>query len=432
MVFQEKSGKIRGADIMSNTDNAIVVKNLHKTFRLPHESHSGVKQLLLNLFKKNRKKGYETQHVLKGIDFEIKKGDFFGIVGRNGSGKSTLLKTLAGIYTPDSGGVEVNGSLIPFIELGVGFNPELTGRENVFLNGALLGFSQSEMEAMYDDIVEFAELEKFMDQKLKNYSSGMQIRLAFSIAIRADTDILLLDEVLAVGDEAFQQKCFEYFGQLKRQKKTVILVTHDMGAVEKFCNKAILLEKGLISKEGTNIEVAQQYRKLFTDDIGKDVEESNKKAKSDAVGIYKKDLMDEVSLEVMQNGKRVSTIKSGESFEINLSFVAKKDLGLLASGINIINTQNIIVMASGFGALKERQVEGQKGRHVIRFAVKENVLTNDVYSIDIAIATTNEEYVQTLIYQAKGVQKFSSRGVETRAFAVAHPEITLEQEHYYA
>src|SRR5665811_1525893 len=193
---------------MSNQEPAIIVKDLYKSFKLPNEQYSGVKQLLLNIFK--RKRGYEVQHVLDNLSFEIKKGEFFGIVGRNGSGKSTLLKILAGIYVPDKGLVQINGSLTPFIELGVGFNPELTGRENVFLNGALLGFSHSEIDAMYDDIVDFAEIEKFMDQKLKNYSSGMQVRLAFSIAIRAKSDILVLDEVLAVGDAAFQQKCNTY------------------------------------------------------------------------------------------------------------------------------------------------------------------------------------------------------------------------------
>src|SRR6185369_1020349 len=157
---------------------------------------------------------YERQQVLKQVSFEIKKGEFFGIVGRNGSGKSTLLKLLAGIYVPDKGYIQVNGSLTPFIELGVGFNPELTGRENIFLNGALLGFDHKKVESIYDSIVDFAELHRFMDQKLKNYSSGMQVRLAFSIAIQAKTDILVLDEVLAVGDADFQRKCLQYFTQL--------------------------------------------------------------------------------------------------------------------------------------------------------------------------------------------------------------------------
>lgn len=250
---------------MENQEPAVVVKDLYKTFKLPHDQHSGIKQLIVNFYK--RKKGYEIQQVLNGVSFEIKKGEFFGIVGRNGSGKSTLLKLLAGIYAPDSGLVQVNGSLTPFIELGVGFNPELTGRENVFLNGALLGFSRKEMEDMYDDIVEFAELEKFMDQKLKNYSSGMQVRLAFSIAIRAQSDILLLDEVLAVGDEAFQRKCYEYFEDLKKNKKTVIIVTHDMSAVEKFCSNAILIEKGEIITSGSAQDVANTYRDILNPNI---------------------------------------------------------------------------------------------------------------------------------------------------------------------
>lgn len=236
---------------------AVKVENLTKRFHIPLEAHSGLKQKLINTLK--GRKGYREFTPLKDISFEIEKGDFFGIVGRNGSGKSTLLKTLAGIYNPDNGAVHVNGTLVPFIELGVGFNPELTGRENVFLNGALLGFSRKQMEEMYDDIVDFAELHDFMEERLKNYSSGMQVRLAFSIAIRAEGDVLLLDEVLAVGDEAFQKKCFNYFSELKRKKKTVILVSHDMESVRRFCNKAILIENGSIKVSGSPSDVASQY-----------------------------------------------------------------------------------------------------------------------------------------------------------------------------
>ncbi len=239
---------------------AISVKNLDKSFRLPHEKNHSLKSLIINVFK--RKRAYELQQVLKDINFEVQKGDFYGIVGRNGSGKSTLLKLLAGIYSPDKGSVRVFGKLTPFIELGVGFNPELTGRENVYLNGALLGFSRKEMSIMYDDIVAFAELEEFMDQKLKNYSSGMQVRLAFSIAIRPDTDILILDEVLAVGDEAFQRKCYEYFAKLKRDKKTVILVTHSMDSVQRFCSKAMLIDKGHKTEIGSPLKIAQIYSEL--------------------------------------------------------------------------------------------------------------------------------------------------------------------------
>lgn len=245
-----------------NSDIAINVKNLHKSFKLPTEQAFGLKQAIFNRLRGI--KGYREQQVLNDLNFEVKKGEFIGIVGRNGSGKSTLLKILAGIYYPEKGDITINGSLVPFIELGVGFNPELTGRENVYMNGALLGFSNEEMDAMYDDIWKFAELEQFQDQKLKNYSSGMQVRLAFSIAIRAHGDILLLDEVLAVGDAAFQKKCADYFKSLKTKKQTVILVTHSMDNVRKFCTRAILLDNGKIVQSGEPKQIANAYTKLWS------------------------------------------------------------------------------------------------------------------------------------------------------------------------
>ncbi len=242
---------------------AISVKQVSKSFKLPKERVSSIKGLFVGMFR--GKRTYNKQRVLNNISFDIGKGEFFGIVGRNGSGKSTLLKLLAGIYSPEHGSIEINGKLTPFIELGVGFSPDLTGRENVFLNGALLGFNRKEMDAMYDDIVDFAELHGFMDQKLKNYSSGMQVRLAFSIAIKAQNDILLLDEVLAVGDEAFQSKCLDIFEQYKANDQTVILVTHDMEAVRKFCDRALLINDGHIMQIGNPREIADTYSELNRD-----------------------------------------------------------------------------------------------------------------------------------------------------------------------
>lgn len=245
----------------SNNPIAISVKHLHKSFKLPTERAWGLKQAIFNRLKGI--KGYKELRVLNGITFDIHQNEFVGIVGRNGSGKSTLLKTLAKIYFPEKGSIEINGTLVPFIELGVGFNPELSGRENIYLNGALLGFSNKEMDAMYDEIVDFAELREFMDQKLKNYSSGMQVRLAFSIAIRAKGDILLLDEVLAVGDAAFQQKCADYFASIKG-KQTVILVTHSMENVRKYCTRAILIEQGRVKLDDEPKKVANAYEKLWS------------------------------------------------------------------------------------------------------------------------------------------------------------------------
>lgn len=242
---------------MTDKQIAVKVDHVSKYFKLPTEATNSLRTALVNRFKGI--KGYKEQHVLKDISFEVEKGDFFGILGRNGSGKSTLLKIISEIYVPEKGSVTIDGKLVSFIELGVGFNPELTGRENVYMNGAMLGFSTAEIDAMYDDIVDFAELHEFMNQKLKNYSSGMQVRLAFSVAIKAQGDILILDEVLAVGDEAFQRKCNDYFQERKKSGKTTILVTHDMGAVKKYCNKAVLIENGLVKAIGDPFDVSDQY-----------------------------------------------------------------------------------------------------------------------------------------------------------------------------
>ena len=242
---------------MSEKEIAVKVDHVSKDFRLPTEATQSLRTALVNRFRGI--KGYREQHVLKDISFDVYKGDFFGIVGRNGSGKSTLLKIISQIYVPEKGTVTVDGKMVSFIELGVGFNPELTGRENVYMNGAMLGFTTEEIDAMYGDIVEFAELEDFMNQKLKNYSSGMQVRLAFSVAIKAQGDVLILDEVLAVGDEAFQRKCNDYFMERKASGKTTISVTHDMGAVKKYCNRAVLIEDGLVKAYGDPEDVANQY-----------------------------------------------------------------------------------------------------------------------------------------------------------------------------
>jgi ABC-2 type transport system ATP-binding protein len=256
---------------------AVQVKSVSKNFILPHERVGTLKSWFMSLGRRPSR-STETQHALRNISFEIKQGEFFGIVGRNGSGKSTLLKILAGIYQPSAGQVNVQGRLVPFIELGVGFNPELTGRENVYLNGAMLGFDQKEIEVMYEEIVEFAELERFMDQKLKNYSSGMQVRLAFSMATRAKADILLVDEVLAVGDADFQRKCFDYFKDLKKNKKTVVFVSHDMTAVREYCDRAALIEKNELVLIDKADRVAAAYTRMFVEqEPGKSEEKKGKK-----------------------------------------------------------------------------------------------------------------------------------------------------------
>jgi ABC-2 type transport system ATP-binding protein len=203
---------------------------------------------------------YESFTALDDISFNIKKGEFISIIGRNGSGKSTLLKILAGIYTPDSGNVEINGGISPFLELGVGFNPELSGKDNIYLNGSILGLPLKEISRKFDEIVAFSELERFINLKVKNYSSGMYVRLAFSVAIHANKDILLMDEVLAVGDADFQAKCFNAFYRIMEEGKTIVFVSHDLNVVRKYSNRVILLQNGKTVLIGNPDEVIAKYK----------------------------------------------------------------------------------------------------------------------------------------------------------------------------
>jgi ABC-type polysaccharide/polyol phosphate transport system ATPase subunit len=245
---------------------AVAAQNVEKRFRIPEERSHTLKERALHPLRRSR---HDDLHVLKDISFSVAPGEFFGIVGRNGSGKSTLLKCLAGIYRTDSGRIWTNGRLSTFIELGVGFNPDLAAYDNVALNGVMLGLSAREAKARYERVIEFAELEEFQELKLKNYSSGMHVRLAFSVAIQVDADILVIDEVLAVGDAAFQQKCFDVFNRMRDEGRTIVFVTHDMSAVTRFCHRAMLLERGEIVTIGNPEDVADRYLELsFGREVG--------------------------------------------------------------------------------------------------------------------------------------------------------------------
>jgi ABC-type polysaccharide/polyol phosphate transport system ATPase subunit len=238
---------------------AVVVQGVSKSFRMPAERAHTLKERALHPL---RKRGGEDLSALRDVSFAVQPGEFFGIVGRNGSGKSTLLKCLAGIYRVDQGRIAVRGRLSTFIELGVGFNPDLAAADNIIINGIMLGLSPREARRRVDDVIAFAELEEFPDLKLKNYSSGMQVRLAFSVMIQVDADVLLIDEVLAVGDAAFQQKCFDVFNRIRDEGRTVLFVTHDMGAVKRYCHRAMLLERGEMRLIGEPDRVGDHYVEL--------------------------------------------------------------------------------------------------------------------------------------------------------------------------
>lgn len=395
--------KLKGHLVQTDNPNdnvAIRVQNVSKSFVLPHNKQNSLKGTLINLVGRGDRT-YETQEVLKDVSFEIKKGEFFGIVGRNGSGKSTLLKMLAGIYTPSAGKIIVNGSLTPFIELGVGFNPELTGRENVYLNGALLGFDEKDVDNMYDDIVGFAELERFMDQKLKNYSSGMQVRLAFSIAIRSRSDILLFDEVLAVGDADFQKKCINTFRDLKKSGRTIILVTHDMGQVERFCDRALVIAEGKILAVTTPDDASYIYstlnidKKLLEKNEANTINSPESRPGSGNVRVQ--------SLDLFSGNKKTTVFKANDPLTISaiLSKPISKKLQL-SLGIAIHSDNGTALVGPNTESLKIPH-----NTREISFTLDKLPFNNGDYTITIALynSETREEY--DVLYKAK---QFTVRG----------------------
>ena len=402
---------------MASKEIAIKVENITKSFKIPTEASNGIKQKIINVLKGVR--GYREFTPLKDISLEINKGDFFGIVGRNGSGKSTLLKTIAGIYTPTEGSVQVNGTLVPFIELGVGFNPELSGRENVFLNGALLGFDHKEMEAMYDEIVEFAELREFMDEKLKNYSSGMQVRLAFSIAIKAEGDILLLDEVLAVGDTNFQRKCFEYFRQLKDKKKTIILVTHDMTAVERFCNKAMIVDKSEVIGYGSPLEITKAYNKLNTEMADRQLHQGKERERSARVN----SIVNVRSVETLSSKmNKQNVFQPHENITIRSTIAFSKSIEDISVIIKIApkgGTPIINISSRMLGYT----VSGEVGQSVELLWSTKNILNNGSYSISVQVmsgdrVTVLDDLVEGCVFESLGWKY---------PFSTIHPEISVKR-----
>ncbi len=357
------------------SDEVVIrLENVSKDFVLPHQRTNSVKGLFTGLASRTEKTR-ETQHALRDISFEVKKGEFLGIVGRNGSGKSTLLKILAGIYQPTSGTIGTTGKLVPLIELGVGFNPELTGRENVYLNGAMLGFSKKEIVAMYEDIVAFAELENFMDQKLKNYSSGMQVRLAFSMATRSKADILLVDEVLAVGDADFQRKCFTYFSQLKSRNVTVIFVSHDMAAIREYCDRAVLIEKSRVIETGTADEVAQKYLRLF---MNNNPHASERDKDGDRWG-------DRAA--VVEN---VAVTTSEDAITVTAELIGKKGLDQPVAGFRVRDAAGKEITGTNTKQEHIKMPDLPKGKRVKVEWSMHNILRDGEYLIDIALQYPDE------------------------------------------
>ena len=418
---------------------AISVKNVSKTFKIPHEKVSSLRGAAVNAFKRN--KGFEEFKALDDVSFEVKKGEFFGIIGRNGSGKSTLLKILAGIYQADkhkkikneavypvksrllsgnlTGGVKINGRISPFLELGIGFNPELSGRDNVYLNATVLGMSKKEIDKKFDSIVAFSELERFIDQKLKNYSSGMQVRLAFSVSIHANREILLMDEVLAVGDSNFASKCLTEFARYKEMGKTVILVTHDIATVQRYCDRAILIRSGKIVKIGDPEEVGNEYIYQNMSDEEKrmhderNLQEKNDKERVILTGTEGSDPVPQKIAEIKKvefldkNGKEKNVFETGDDMLIRVYFSQNKKVEKMNFGIAIFNQENQYIF--GINTILdniETKEYLEKGYFQVYYA---NIpLKNNHYYVKVGIFGKNDSVLYNFLNKSEVFKIFST------------------------
>ena len=318
---------------------AIEARGLEKTFRIPTHRVDSLKERAVRPFSS---RDYRILRALDDVSFEIRQGEFFGIVGRNGSGKSTLLKCLASIYRVDAGTIRMAGRLAPFIELGVGFNVELTARENVVLNGVMMGLTKNETKRRLDSIVDFAELDEFIDLRLKNYSSGMLVRLAFSLMMQVDADVLLIDEVLAVGDAAFQQKCADAFHDMKAQGKTIVLVTHSMDTVKTYCDRAMLIDDGTVQRIGDPAEVGDQYLRLNFDRQTSAAAEGGEPVETEEVRLL--DIWTESAA-----GVRGAPVEQGEGLVVGAELEILSDMRQSSVGFLLTNVDGVGI--SQFGRL---------------------------------------------------------------------------------
>jgi ABC-type polysaccharide/polyol phosphate transport system ATPase subunit len=380
----------------------IVVDAVSKTFRIPEERVDTLKERALHPLRRSR---HETFDVLTDISFEVGRGEFFGIAGRNGSGKSTLLKCMAGIYGVDRGRIWMDGRLSTFIELGVGFNQDLAARDNVVLNGIMMGLSPREARRRVDEVIDFAELREFEELKLKNYSSGMHVRLAFSVAIQVDADVLLVDEVLAVGDAAFQQKCFDVFHRMRDDGRTIVFVTHDMGSLNRFCHRALLLERGQTVHIGEPHEVADRYLEI---NFGRDANASGGVAEGRGgdgeARVVEAWIEDEA-------GERPAAVAQGQRIALKALVHFTVDVEDPVASVYVLNEDHvaIVVATSSRGA----------GEHSGSFRAGEEILCS--FAFDNVLAPGRYNPLFTLAHRGTGMD-LMDRIEGAFSFVVTGPE----------
>jgi ABC-type polysaccharide/polyol phosphate transport system ATPase subunit len=387
MTIDARSGtEIAGPGDGRSTDRPVVieVRGIEKTFRIPKHRIDSFKERAAHPFTRTE---FREQQVLRDVSFDVHQGEFFGIVGRNGSGKSTLLKIMSSIYRADRGRIRVAGRLAPFIELGVGFNPELTSRENVVLNGVMMGLGRQEARRRLDAILDFAELREFADLKLKNYSSGMMVRLAFAVMVEADADVMLVDEVLAVGDAAFGQRCMDVFHARRRAGRTLVLVTHDMSTVESLCDRAMLIDDGEVRYLGDPQETAMRYYRVnFAGVHGSREPDPSGGVMDVNVGLV------DAWLEAA-DGERSGAVEQGEPVRLQILLQARRDLHSPIFAVHVLNEHGHVVF--GFNRTLTRAAGEPDavpaGRRVRIAGAVENRLAPGRYYVHCYAARSREQ-----------------------------------------
>jgi ABC-2 type transport system ATP-binding protein len=363
---------------MSNS--AVSVENVWKYFRLYHEKNQYLKSTLL----RGRRARYDEFWALKGVDFEIPFGSTFGIIGSNGSGKSTLLKCLAGILSPDKGSVSCNGRMAALLELGAGFHPDLSGRENIYLNGAILGMTRSEIDRKLEEIIDFSGLEKFVDTPVKNYSSGMVVRLGFAVATNVDPEILIIDEVLAVGDESFQHRCHEKIESFRQEGRTIILVSHGLMQVAQLCSTVAWLEKGVIQEIGPSYEVIGKYAGQSHDAAPKIEGEIGERWGSHEAEITRAEF-------VAADGVPVHVLKSGEPISLQIDYTAHMPIKEPVFGIRITHLHGTNVWGSNTKRMGF-QPATLNNSGTITLNIPELPILAGTYDLTVALTDQHETY----------------------------------------
>ena len=355
-------------------NNAVVIDGVWKSFRRYHEKNQYLKSAIL----RGGRARYEDFWALQDVSFAVEHGETFGIIGRNGSGKSTLLKCLSGILSPDRGSLSIDGRIAPLLELGAGFHPDLSGRENIFVNGAILGMTQKEIKQKYDDIVEFADIGQFIDSPVKNYSSGMTVRLGFAVAINVDPEILIIDEVLAVGDTAFQQKCHQRMEQFRQEGRTILIVSHGLGDITRLCKNAVWLDKGEVRMAGTATDVVNEYNGMSHAARPKVEGEIGQRWGSGEVSIA------DVSLRNFKNNQ-TTRFQTGKPLSISVMYSSTVSLDNCCVAVRITELHGTEV----WGTTSERQgvpIPIQQGEGVFTLAISDLALLQGTYDISVSIS----------------------------------------------